>query len=124
MSDPNPLSPVNSGMSDNVAGCLAYMTVIPAIIFLLVEPYNKKSFVRFHAWQCIFLALAWIVIDIAISILGLFGAYFLLIDIGLYSLVALAMIIVWIMAILKALNGERYKLPVVGGLAERFAGAA
>ena len=39
-----------SGLSDTAAGALAYVTIIPAIIFLLVEPYNKNSFVRFHSW--------------------------------------------------------------------------
>ncbi len=46
-----------SGLSDTAAGALAYVTIIPAIVFLLVEPYNKNSFVRFHAWQCIFLGI-------------------------------------------------------------------
>ncbi len=47
-----------SGLSDNAAGAIAYITIIPAIIFLIVEPYNKNSFVRFHAWQSIFLGIA------------------------------------------------------------------
>ena len=55
---PVPPQAAQSGLSDNAAGALAYITIIPAIIFLLVEPYNKNSFVRFHAWQCIFLGIA------------------------------------------------------------------
>ena len=39
------------GMADNVAGMLAYITIIPSIIFLVIEPYNKNRFVRFHSWQ-------------------------------------------------------------------------
>src|SRR5579862_7849497 len=53
------------GMADNVAGMLAYFTIIPAIIFLVLEPYNKSRFVRFHAWQCLFFAIAWTVLWIA-----------------------------------------------------------
>ena len=45
---------VAGGMADNVAGMLAYITIIPAIIFLVMEPYNKNRFVRFHAWQYMF----------------------------------------------------------------------
>ena len=66
--EPNTVA-ASTGLSDNSAGALAYLTVIPAIIFLIVEPYNKNSFVRFNSWQCIFLCCAAIVIDIALGIL-------------------------------------------------------
>ena len=44
------------GLTDNMAGMLAYITIIPAIIFLVMEPYNKNRFIRFHAWQCLLFA--------------------------------------------------------------------
>lgn len=121
MSDPGSSSPGTSGLSDNAAAGLSYIAVIPAIIFLFLEPYNRKPYIRFHAWQCIILAAAWVVIDIVLGLLALFGTLFQLIDLGLYSLVALAMLILWLMALIKALNGERYKLPIVGDIAERLA---
>ena len=34
---------------------LCYVTLIPAIIFLVVAPYNQNRLIRFHAWQSIFL---------------------------------------------------------------------
>jgi hypothetical protein len=57
---PDPLQPqpAQSGLSDNAAGALAYVTFIPAIIFLIVEPYNKNSYIKFHSWQSIFLGIA------------------------------------------------------------------
>ena len=58
------------GMTDNVAGMLAYVTIIPAIIFLVMEPYNKNRFVRFHSCQNLFFAVAWIVLWIALSIIA------------------------------------------------------
>ena len=61
---PVPPQAAQSGLSDNAAGAIAYITIIPAIIFLLVEPYNKSSFVRFHAWQSIFLGIAAIAVGI------------------------------------------------------------
>jgi uncharacterized membrane protein len=121
MPDLNSTPPGTSGLSEKTAGVLAYFTVIPAIVFLIVEPYNKSSYIRFQSWQCILLAVAWIVIDIALMILGFFGTFFRLINLGLYSLVALAMLILWLMALIKALNGERLKLPVVGNFAEKMA---
>ena len=41
-------------LAENIAGMLAYFTIIPAIVFLLIEPYNKNHFVRFHSFQCLF----------------------------------------------------------------------
>ena len=42
-----------TGLTDNVAGALAYVTIIPAILFLVLEPYNRRPFIRFHAFQCL-----------------------------------------------------------------------
>ena len=39
----------------------------------LVEPYNKKQFVRFHAWQCIFLFIACIVVEIILGMIPIVG---------------------------------------------------
>ncbi len=110
-----------SGLSENAAGGLAYITVIPAIIFLIVAPYNKNSYIRFHSWQCIFMAIAWFVIDVAIGIFGRMLVFFRVISFALYPLIALAMLILWLMVLIKAFNGERFKLPIIGDLAEKQA---
>ena len=119
MNSPTPTpSTTQSGLSENAAGGLAYITIIPAIIFLLVDPYNKSSYIRFHAWQCIFMAIAWFIIDVAVMIFGSFLSFFRLLTFGLYPLISLAMLILWIMVLIKAFNGERFKLPIIGALAE------
>jgi uncharacterized membrane protein len=110
-----------TGLSENAAGGLAYITVIPAIIFLILAPYNKNSYIRFHSWQCIFMAIAWIVIDLAIGVFGRMLVFLRLLTFGLYPLVALAMFILWLIVLIKAFNGERYKLPIIGDLAEKQA---
>ena len=66
-----------TGISDEVAGGLAYFTFIPAIIFLVVAPYNQKASIRFHCWQSILLFVAAVVINIAIGIV-LAIAFFIL----------------------------------------------
>ena len=58
------------GMADNVAGMLGYVTIIPAIIFLVVAPYNKSRFVRFHSFQMIFFNVAMIAIWVGLTIIG------------------------------------------------------
>jgi uncharacterized membrane protein len=111
-----------SGLTDNVAGMLAYITIIPAIIFLVMEPYNKSRFVRFHSFQSIFFVVAWTVIWIGLSIIGMIpvlGWATLL----LWPLVGLGGLIVWVILLIKANQGQMFKLPVIGDLAEKQAGA-
>ena len=115
MSDPN-----QSGLSDNAAGGLAYVTFIPALIFLLVEPFNKNPYVRFHSWQSIFLTIAWIAADVVLIILGHIP-FIGLINLILWPLVALGFLILWIIALINAFNGKRFKLPILGDLAEKQA---
>jgi uncharacterized membrane protein len=109
-----------TGLSDNAASGLAYVTVIPAIIFLVVPPYNQKPVVRFHSWQSIFLFIAWIVIHIGFMIVGripIFGCF-----IGILRLlVGLALFILWLIVMIKAFNGQRFKIPFIGDLAEKQA---
>src|SRR5690242_12854170 len=40
-------------LAENIAGALAYFTLIPAIVFLVREPYRRNRFVRFHSVQCL-----------------------------------------------------------------------
>jgi uncharacterized membrane protein len=110
-----------SGLTDNVAGMLAYITIIPAIIFLVMEPYNRSRFIRFHAWQCIFFNIAWWILWFGLHIvahLPLLGFLTIL----FWPLVGLGGFIVWIILLLKANQGQMYKLPVIGDLAEKQAG--
>jgi uncharacterized membrane protein len=110
------------GMTDNVAGMLAYVTIIPAIIFLVVEPYNKSRFVRFHAFQCVFFHVAWIALWFALSIVAHIP-FLGWLTILVWPLVGLAGFIVWIILLLKANQGQMYKLPVIGDMAEKQANA-
>jgi uncharacterized membrane protein len=110
-----------TGLSDNGAGALAYISIIPAIIFLAMPPYNQSSFVRFHAWQCIFLTIAWIVLFVVLAIFARIP-FFGIIMFPIMLLLDLGMFILWIVVILKALNGQRFKIPVIGALAEGQAG--
>ncbi len=107
-----------SGLADNVAGMLAYVTIIPAIIFLIVEPYSRNRFVRFHAWQCIFFNIGWWILWIGLRIVAhipLLGFLTVLI----WPLIGLGGFIVWIVLLIKANQGQTYKLPVIGDLAEK-----
>lgn len=121
---PAPAPVAGAGLSDTAAGALAYVTIIPAIVFLLIEPYNRKPFVRFHSFQCIFFCIAWVVIRIALGFafgfLGLAGAIGF---IGVGGLIGLAFFILWIMLVIKASQGQMWELPFIGSLAKQQAGS-
>ena len=113
-----------SGLSENAAAAISYLTIIPAIIFLVLEPYNRMRLVRFHAIQSIALAVAWVVIWIAITIIHLalhviplIGVLFLLVDLA----VSVAFFIAWLVVMLKASKGEYFKLPIIGDFAAKQA---
>jgi uncharacterized membrane protein len=114
----------SAGLSDNVAAALAYVTIIPAIIFLLLEPYNKIPLVRFHSFQSIAFCVASMVIQVALFIVEVF-LHFIPLSYFLFSavnmLVGLALFVAWIVVILKASKGEWYKLPYIGDFAEKQA---
>ena len=111
--------------NQNVMGALAYVTIIPAILFLVIEPYNKNRFVRFHSFQCLFLALASFVLSIANMMLGAVLAFIpvvgwilsLIIGIG----IPIGILVLWVLALFKAYQGEEYKLPVIGDFAAKQA---
>ena len=108
-----PQAAAASGLSDNAAGALAYVTIIPAILFLVLPEYNKRSFVRFHAFQSIGLAVALFARSI-IMIIPILGWI-----VGLVG--DLVILVFWIMCIVKASQGERYKVPVLGNYVENMA---
>ena len=111
--------PAQSGLSDNSAAAIAYLTFIPAIIFLLIEPYSKRPFVRFHAMQCIALTVASVVLHFAIAMLVfiLHGLTFML-----SSLVSLCFFILWLVCIVSAAQGKWFKVPVIGDFAQKQSG--
>lgn len=111
-----------SGLTDNLAGLLAYVTIIPAIIFLVVEPYNKNRFIRFHSFQCIFFCVAMIALSIALSILT-FIPLIGLILLPVHLLIGLGGFALWIILMLKAYQGQMFKLPIIGDMAEKQANA-
>jgi uncharacterized membrane protein len=110
------------GMADNVAGMLAYITIIPAIIFLVMEPYNRNRFIRFHSWQCLLFAGVLFVLHFGLSIFALVP-FMALLTLPLHLLVSVGGFIVWIILLMKANQGQMYKLPMIGDIAEKQANA-
>jgi uncharacterized membrane protein len=102
------------GLSDNAAGALAYVTLIPAIIFLVMAEYNRRPFIRFHAFQSIFLGIACIVLTTVLSFIPVIGWI-------LEPFVLLAFFVFWLMALIKASGGKEWEIPIIGGFARKQA---
>ena len=100
-------------MTDNVAGLLAYL-FITAIIFLLIEPYNRNRFVKFHSWQAIALGVVSIVGHIVLWMIPVVGWI-------IAPFFGLAIFIIAIIAAVKAYQNQMWKLPVIGDFAEKQA---
>lgn len=112
-----PPAVTGTGLSANAAGAIAYITFIPALIFLLIAPYNRMPFVRFHSVQSIGLTIAAMILHIAVRLV--FSPFSWILASMTQSLVSLGLFIVWIIVLLKASRGEWYKLPVIGDIALR-----
>jgi uncharacterized membrane protein len=114
----------STGLSENAAAAIAYITIIPAIIFLVLEPYNRMPLVRFHSWQSIGLGVAAFLLEVIISIcevaLHFIPGIFILFGL-VHLVIGVCLFLVWLFIILKASKGEWYKLPVIGDFAEKQA---
>ena len=113
-----------SGLSPNAAAALAYVFVIPAILFLLIEPYNKNPLVRFHSFQSIALAVVWMVLWVVMFFMGMVLLFVPIIHLFFWLIelvVSVGFFILWLVTILKASKGEWFKLPVIGDFAMKQA---
>jgi uncharacterized membrane protein len=103
----------SGGLTPNVAGGLAYFWFM-AIVWLVLEPYNKDKFIRFHSFQALGLAVAWIALYIVLAFIPIIG-WILLIPVNL------AMFVLWIICVIKAFQNDKFKVPVIGNFAEEQA---
>jgi len=110
-------------LPDHAAGALAYLTFIPAIFFLILETYKHNSYVRYHAWQSILLALGAFAVNVVLAFLPVFALLFSpTLHVFVWRAIVLFWIAVWIACVANAAMGKRFKLPVIGELAEQQAG--
>ena len=99
-------------MDANIAATLSYLVgFVTGVIFLLLEKENK--FVRFHAMQSTILFAGIVAIDILLQLVPILGALVVI------FVVIPASAILWLLLMFKAYQGERFKLPVAGEIAEQ-----
>jgi uncharacterized membrane protein len=117
-----------SGLTANTAAALAYLAgIITGILFLVIDPYKRDGFVRFHAFQSIFFNIAWIVLWMAWMIVGLVlgavtkGLFFIL-QVPIDLVLMVGGFALWVFLMYSAYQGKTPKLPVIGALAAKQAG--
>jgi uncharacterized membrane protein len=112
----SPQTPSSSGggLQPNIAALLAYIFWIPAILWLLIEPFKNDRFVRFHSWQALVIGVVWFVIYIVLTIT--------VIGLLITPLIMLAQLGVAILGAYKSYKNEMYKFPLIGDFCEKQAG--
>ncbi|MBW9222563.1 DUF4870 domain-containing protein [Methanothermococcus sp. SCGC AD-155-C09] len=104
------MSKTTLGLDENVEGLLCYLIgAISGIVFLILE--KESEFVKFHAMQSIVTSLSLMVLSIIVALIPCIGILFSI----LIFFVGLAL---WILGMYKAYQGERYKFPIFGDIAE------
>jgi uncharacterized membrane protein len=97
----------STGLDENVAGFLCYLFgFLTGIVFLVVE--KKSRFVKFHAMQSTITSLILFVVLLIIGWIPIIG-----------GLVKILSLILWLVLMIKALQGKEYSLPIIGKLAEQ-----
>jgi uncharacterized membrane protein len=109
----------SADLKPNIAGMLCYpLSFISALLFLLLKPYNKDQFVRFHAFQSIFFFIVLLGLSLAIRLLTFFSWPLSNLLLSGLNLLAFGGTI-WLMY--QAYQGIKFKFPVIGDMAERHA---
>jgi uncharacterized membrane protein len=112
-------------MQENVAGLLSYALFwVTGLIFYFID---QRPFVRFHAKQSIVLFGGLSVLRV---ILGFFlgaslvagGMAGFSLGVALFDLLYLAGLVLWIICMIKAYQGERFRVPVAADLADKIFG--
>ena len=125
-----------TGLDANVAGALSYIWII-GLIFFFLEKENR--FIRFHAMQSILFGIMWSVLMVVLVLIGIIFSF---ISIAVAAtagntlgslfgvLVWFVWLIVWlvplglfvglILTAIKAYQGQIFKLPIIGNMAEKI----
>ena len=107
------LGKTSTGIQPNVAALLCYVLGwITGLIFFLIEKENK--FVRFHAFQSIVVFGACMILSFVLMVIPVIGW-------AMIPILYIAELILWIVLMIKGYQGEKFKLPIAGDMAEKNA---
>ena len=111
--------------NEKVLGAVSYVLLLPAVIFLVVPPLRSRRFLCFHSWQSIFFFIATLVLG------GIFRLVFLTFSIFPFvgfliawlvlTIGSLGIFTLWVVLVVKAAQGEKFELPLIGPWAAQLA---
>lgn len=111
-----------SGLSDNAAGAISYFTFLPAIAFLLLPSTKDRPYVRFHAWQSVLLCVTAFICDIVLGSIALLTLFLGTAALAyILRMLSLLWLVLWLICVIQAANGKRFRIPLLGSIAEKLA---
>lgn len=110
-----------SELRERFLSALAYFVLIPAIILLIVPPLSKGRYIRFHAWQSLLFSVGTVILAFVLRLIFLIFTFLPLIPWVLLGVCALGVFTLWVVLVVKAIQGSGYELPLIGPLAARLA---
>jgi uncharacterized membrane protein len=114
------ITPMSS--QSRAIGAICYLGFfVTGLIFLFVEPYNRDEFIRFHARQSIVFTIAWVAVWIVFTVFirvmpGPISAVLW----GILSIVHILFAVFWVFLMVKAFQGERYRIPELADFADNL----
>ena len=104
----------STGLQENVACVLCYVLGwVSGIVFLIIEPENKT--IKFHAFQSI-------LVFASLSVIMMIFGWIPVLSIIFGVIVGIVGFIAWIGLMVMAAQEKKYKVPIAGELAEKWAG--
>jgi uncharacterized membrane protein len=124
---PTMVAPAGAGLTPNIAGALSYsLGIITGILFLVLEPYRRDRFVRFHAMQSILYFLAAVAFNILwrimVGILMSISGWIAVAAFPIRMLISLGLFGLWLFLMFQAFNQREFSLPIIGAIAKKQAG--
>jgi len=118
--------PRAAGFGEALAGSLAYFALLPALLFLGLPSFRARRFLRFHSWQSVLFVITTLAIAALtraiFALLAIIPGMGFLFAVLLAGVVALALVMIWCVLVLKALQGRTYELPWLGRWATLLTG--
>ncbi len=110
-----------SSLSPRNASLLCYLPLVgwvASIVVLAATRFRHDAETRFNAFQGLYLFVAWLIVDRVLAPLLLFNGHFGA-QVLFSNLLKAGMLAVWVFMLIKVSQGQSYRLPVLGELAER-----
>ncbi|MDQ2921432.1 MAG: DUF4870 domain-containing protein [Acidobacteriota bacterium] len=128
---PGQIGKSSTGLDENIAALLSYVFGwVSGLVFFLMEKDSKL--VRFHAMQSILFCVVIAVLGIALWIVtflfllvtamlpDIMGSLIGLLASLIWLVFSVALLIAWILCLVRAYQGQFFKLPVIGNMAEKI----